>query len=336
MRKSIKNMGFLMSLVLMIVISVFLMCVCMCIGRYKISLTELFGILVCQDNNNTTVYNVLYHIRIPRIMVAYIIGMALACSGVAYQSLFNNRLVSPGILGVDAGACVGAGICILLGYNSVMISFCAFLMGTVSAFLAVTIQKLARSDSTSILVLAGIIVSALMNSAIGLIKYLADTHNKLASITFWIMGDLSGAELSDLYVLLPVTVLCLSIIYFFRWRLNAFSLGVRTATSLGINYKSESLLLILCATLLTSVSVSVAGSIGWVGLIIPNVARGIYGSDNKKIIPASILLGGIFMVVVDTLARSLSPTEIPLGIITGILGAITFLYIIIQKGQYVR
>lgn len=324
--------SFLLSMLILGVISVFVILICLCIGRYKISVNDVVAALLGNEVSNGTAWNVLFHIRIPRICVAYVIGVALAVSGAVYQTLFNNRLVSPGVLGVEAGACVGAGICILAGMSTLIISITSFALGVSSALLAVLIQRMSRSSSATTLVLAGVVVSALMNAVIGLIKYVADGENKLASITFWMLGDLSGAELSDLSYLLPIVVICTVVLFIMRWRLNALSLGEKEATSLGINYKTETVVVVMLATLLTSVSVSISGTIGWVGLIIPNVARSVWGSDNKRIIPASILLGGVFMVIVDTIARTIAPSEVPLGVITGFLGAITFVAILVKRG----
>lgn len=322
---------FFIYMIAIMFLSVIVIGICLCVGRYNISIAELISALL-GEQKQTTAYNILWHIRIPRICVSYVIGTALAVSGTVYQSLFNNRLVSPGLLGVEAGACVGAGICILLGAGAVLTSVVSFGFGIFAAILAVVIQRVSKSESATTLVLSGVIVSALMNANIGLIKYIADGKDKLASITFWMLGDLSGAELEDLYLLLPIVVVCSAFLYFMRWRLNALSLGEKEAKSLGINYKLETVLVISSATLLTSVSVCISGTIGWVGLIIPNIAKGLFGNDNKQIIPVSLLLGGIFMVIVDTLARTLSPSEIPLGIITGFLGAITYVVILVKKG----
>lgn len=305
---------------------------CLCIGRYQISLAELFEIIRYGDTgNHSSAYNVLMHIRFPRVFLAYLIGVALSVSGAAYQSMFNNRLISPGVLGVNAGACVGAGICILCGIGAVGTTLAAFSCGIGSAVLALLIQKVSKKNSSLVLVLAGVIVSALMNSLIGIIKYLADGENKLASITFWMLGDISGAELRHVVYIFPFVAICSGVLYMMGWRLNAIALGERDALSLGIDYVKARIAIIGCATLLTSVSVSISGSIDWVGLIIPNVARSLVGSDNQRMIPVTILLGGIFMTVVDTIARTVAPSEIPLGIITGLLGAATYFAIIVRK-----
>lgn len=322
---------FYISMLIIALVSFVIILACLCVGRYRISILELIDVLLAGETN-TTAYNILWHIRIPRVCISYVIGVALSVSGTVYQSFFNNRLVSPGLLGVEAGACVGAGICILLGAGAFVTSLTSFGFGIVAAVLAVIIQKIAKSDSITTLVLAGVVVSALMNACIGLIKYIADGENKLASITFWMLGDLSGAEMEDLFLLLPVVIVCTTFLIAIRWRLNALSLGEKEAMALGINYKVETAFVVAAATLLTSISVCISGTIGWVGLIIPNVARGLFGNDNKQTIPSSILLGGVFMVIVDTLARTLSPSEIPLGIITGFLGALTYVVILARKG----
>ena len=319
-------------IVLLSILSVIVMMICLCIGRYSLSIADLIDVLMhgkaCVSMSS---YNVLIHIRLPRIILSYLIGAALSVAGAAYQSLFNNRLISPGILGVDAGACVGAGICILNGIGMFGTTVTAFIFGLLAAGLSLLIQKITRKSSTLVLILAGMIVSALMNSAIGIIKYMADGENKLASITFWMLGDISGAELIHVKWMLPIVLLCTVILLLMGMRLNALSLGEKEAMSLGLDYKRNRIIIVCCSTMLTCISVSIAGSIDWVGLIIPNIVRSIFGCDNKQIIPFSILFGGIYMVIVDTLARTLSPSEIPLGIITGLFGAIVYAIIIVRK-----
>lgn len=311
-------------------VSIAVALICLCAGRYRFALKDVIFVFA-GDHASSTGYNVMKHIRIPRVLLSYLIGIALAVSGAAYQSLFHNRLISPGVLGVNSGACVGAGICILMGCGTVARVFFAFVFGIAAALLALGIQKISKNKSALVLVLAGIVVSALMNALIGIIKYMADGENKLASITFWMLGSIADAEISHVYFLLPFVIVCTGIILAMGWRLNAMSLGEREAMSVGINYKRERLIVICCSTLLTSVSISISGSIDWVGLIIPNIVRSLVGGDNRKILPLTILLGGIFMMIVDTLARSISPNEIPLGIITGLFGAIAYFFILISK-----
>ncbi len=325
-QKSIK--GYVIALMCL---SVVVIAGCLCIGRYPVNVHDLISLFDPNDTHNTAGYNVLIHIRIPRILLAYLIGVALSVSGAAYQSLFHNRLVSPGVLGVDAGACVGAGICILLGINTFGRTAIAFICGITAACLALLIQRFSKNKSALVLVLAGIVVSAFMNAIIGIIKYIADGENKLASITFWMLGSIVDAEIEQVYFLLPFVVVCTLILLIMAWRLNAMSLGEKEAMSVGINYRKERLLIICASTLVTSVAVSISGSIDWVGLIIPNIARNLVGSNNQRMIPITILLGGIFMTIVDTIARSISPNEIPLGIITGLFGAVAYFFILVSK-----
>lgn len=315
----------------LIVLSAITMSVCLLIGRYSIGFDKLSAFISGDLDSKDPAYNVLLHIRIPRILLSYLVGVALAVSGAAYQSLFQNRLVSPGVLGVNSGACVGAGICILLGAGAVVITITSFAFGVGAAVIALIIQKLSRSRSPLILVLGGISVSALMNSVMGIIKYIADGQNKLASITFWMLGSISSAEMEHIYLMLPTVLICTGAILIMSWRLNAMSIGEKEAMSVGINYRTERLIIICFSTFLTSVTVSISGSVDWVGLIIPNIARTITGSDNRKLIPIAALTGGIFMTVVDTAARSISVNEIPLGIITGLFGAIAYAFILIGK-----
>jgi len=175
-----------------------------------------------------------------------------------------------------------------------------------------------------------------MSSLVGLIKYLADNEMKLAEMTFWLLGDLSKVTMDDFYVLLPVVVVCSIITIVLSWRLNIISLGQKEAKSLGVNYKINFVLLIVVATILTAISVSVSGTIGWIGLVIPNITRLLIGSNNKKLIPISMLIGAIFMVIVDMLARSLAPNEIPLSVITGILGTPIFIFAIYKRRKEIR
>ena len=331
MKLNKSNRSVVYGIIILLFVSVITCGFCLCIGRYSIPPKDTISFLIGNLEHDTASFNVLYHIRIPRILLSYLIGIALSASGAAYQSLFHNRLVSPGVLGVNSGACVGAGICILMGTSIAVRTITSFSTGILAAFLALLIQKCAKNKSPIVLVLAGVVVSALMNSIIGIIKYIADGKNKLASITFWMLGSIADSEINQVYLLLPFVAVCCTVILLMSWRLNAMSLGEKEALSVGINYKAERLLIICCSTLLTSVTVSISGSIDWVGLIIPNISRSVVGSDNRKMLPITILLGGIFMTIVDTLARSISPNEIPLGIITGLFGSVIYFFILISK-----
>ena len=307
----------------------------MCVGRYGVSFVDVFKFFTGQQTDQTS-YNVMLYLRLPRTLIAVLVGIALTLSGAIYQSSFNNRLVSPDLLGVSSGASVGACFAILLGFSTVMISVFAFIVGFVTVFITLLIAKAFKNKSNVILILAGLAVGGVMSSLVGLIKYLADNEMKLAEMTFWLLGDLSKVKVEDFYVLLPVVVVCSVITIVLSWRLNIISLGQKEAKSLGVNYKVTFVLLIVVATILTAISVSVAGTIGWIGLVIPNITRLLIGSNNKKLIPISMLIGAIFMVIVDMLARSLAPNEIPLSVITGILGTPLFIFAIYKRRKEIR
>lgn len=321
---------FLVLLISLIVLLILTLFISLCVGRYSVKLSEVIGFLFNKSINQTS-YNVLKNLRIPRILVAMCVGCALSLSGTIYQSIFNNKLVSPDLLGVSSGASVGACFAILLGFSTALISIFAFIMGFIAVIFSLIIARIIKNKSNIVLILSGLAVGGLMSSLVGLMKYLADTEMKLAEMTYWLLGDLSGSKMSDFFVILPVLLVGLIIVTIWSHRLNIVSLGYKETKSLGINYKLTMKVMIVIATALTAVSVSISGTISWIGLVIPNIVRLIVGSNNKKVVPVSMFVGAIFMILVDTLARSISPNEIPLSIITGILGTPLFIYAICHR-----
>ena len=317
----------LISLTSILLLTVFLS---LCIGRYSVKFDEVLGYLFGKSINQTS-YNILKNLRVPRILVAMCVGCALSLSGTIYQSLFNNKLVSPDLLGVSSGASVGACFAILLGFSTALISIFAFVMGFVAVMLSLIIARIIKNKSNIVLILSGLAVGGLMSSFVGLMKYLADSEMKLAEMTYWLLGDLSGSKISNFFIILPVVVVGSVISILWSHKLNVVSLGYRDSKSLGVNYKLTMVVMIIVATALTAVSVSISGTISWIGLVIPNIVRLIVGSNNKKVVPVSMLVGAIFMIIVDTLARSISPNEIPLSIITGIIGTPLFIYAIYHR-----
>lgn len=304
--------------------------VSMCVGRYSISVSEVFRYFTGQEVADMSA-RVISYLRIPRTLIALLIGCALSVSGAVYQSVFNNRLVSPDLLGVSSGASVGACLAILLGLSAASISVFAFLTGFIAVTLTVLIAKIFKNKSSVVLILSGIAIGGLMSSCVGLMKYLADNELKLAEMTYWLLGDVSGTTMKDVYIMLPITLVFSVIAIVFSWRLNAVSLGEKEAITLGINYKATMTIMIISATVLTAGAVAVSGTVGWIGLVIPNVVRLMVGSDNRKVIPISMLLGSSFMIIVDMLARSIAPNEIPLSVITGVIGTPLFIYAIFKK-----
>ena len=331
--KSKRN--FIITLIVLSTVLVVLFFTSMCLGRYPTSIVDVFKFFTFQSVEDTS-KRVIEYLRLPRTLIALLIGASLAVSGAIYQSAFNNKLVSPDLLGVSSGASVGACLAILVGFSSALISVFAFIFGFIAVALTLIISKTFRNKSNIILILCGLAVGGLMSSLVGLMKYLADNEMKLAEMTFWLLGDLSNTTIKDFYVVLPVTVVGCALAIILSWRLNIVSLGAKESKSLGVNYKVTMTLLIIVATALTAVSVAIGGTIGWVGLVIPNIVRLFVGSNNRKVIPISMLAGSIMMIVVDTLARSIAPNEIPLSIITGILGTPIFVYAIFKRRREIQ
>lgn len=269
----------------------------------------------------------LFNLRLPRLLASLVLGMSLGAAGMVFQMLFSNPLVEPGFLGVSQGAAFGAAFCIVfLSGNAVAVQGLAMLFALVGLALSYLIaQRIHFGGWVLRLVLAGITVSALFSAALGLLKYMADPISQLPEITFWLLGSLSSVTWPKFLVIMPAVLLSLLVLFLFRWRINVLSLDDETAFSLGTAPRRERLVLLAVAVLATASVVSIAGMVGWVGLIVPHLARRLFGSNTELSLPASILVGGIFAVICDTLARTLLPGEIPLGILTSLIGAIIFL-----------
>ena len=321
---------FIISVLILSALIVILFFVSMSVGRYRIPFSDVIKYFTGQAIPELST-RVITYLRLPRTLLAALVGCALAVSGAIYQSAFNNKLVSPDLLGVSSGASVGACFAILLGLSGVFISLFSFVMGFIAVILTVLIAKIFKNKSNVVLLLSGIAVGGLMSSGVGLMKYLADDEMKLAEMTYWLLGDLSGTTMKEVWIMLPIVVASCGVTVLTSWRVNIVSLGAKESKALGINYKANMGILIGIATLLTAGAVSVSGTIGWIGLVIPNVVRLIVGSDNKKVLPLSMLSGAAFMIIVDMLARTLAPNEIPLSVITGIIGTPLFIYAIFKR-----
>jgi iron complex transport system permease protein len=307
------------------------------IGRYRIPIAQLMEIFIgkifgLQPTWTDTMETVLFHVRVPRILAALMVGAALATSGATYQGIFKNPMVSPDILGASAGAGFGAAIAILMSFGTIGVQISSFLFGIGAVILTYFISTIVgkKGNVVLVLVLGGMVVSTLFSSFTSITKYVADTDDKLPAITFWLMGGLSATSNQDVLILL--IPLCLGIvpIFLLRWRMNVLSFGEEEAQAMGINTKRIRLVLILCSTLLTASAVSVSGMIGWIGLIIPHIARLLVGPNYKNLLPISILTGGIFLLLVDDVARCAFNIEIPLGILTSLIGAPFFLYLLFR------
>ncbi|HWQ65173.1 MAG TPA: iron ABC transporter permease [Methanospirillum sp.] len=271
---------------------------------------------------------VVWDVRLPRAVAVILAGSGLAVSGATYQGVFRNPLVSESILGVSAGAGVGAALAILMDQGTSVIQLSAFVFGLLAVSMTFVISRVYRSNPTLVLVLAGIIVGGLFSAMISLLKFVADPYSKLPDIVFWLMGSFARASTANFILVVPVILIAMMVIVLLRWQLNVISMGDEEARSLGIDIRCFRPVVIVCSTLLTAAAVCIGGVIGWVGLIIPHISRMLVGPDHKDMIIASILLGGSYLLAVDTICRTLTYVEIPISIVTSILGAPLFLYLL--------
>jgi iron complex transport system permease protein len=275
-----------------------------------------------------TIQSVVLDVRLPRLLAGLLIGAGLSISGAAFQGLFRNPLVSPHILGVSAGAGFGAAIGILFFGNIFMVQLLSFLFGLLSVFLTYALSRTYRSTPVLMLVLAGIIIGALFSAATSLLKYIADPVNQMPSIVFWLLGSLNNVSNRDILVVGPIILLGGAGLLMIRWRINLLTMGEEDAKALGINTNRIRLIIILCATFISAAAVCISGIIGWVGLVIPHIGRLLVGPDNRRLLPVSALIGAIYLTGVDLIARTAMETEIPIGILTAIVGAPIFAYLL--------
>ncbi len=278
------------------------------------------------DINITDPERVLFLIRAPRVFVVMLVGAGLAVAGASYQGMFKNPLTSPDLLGASAGASLGACLALLWNWSGEGVQFAAFLGGLAAVGMAVWLNRLVDYDPTLGLVLAGILVSTLFQSGMSIVKLLADSNDKLPEITFWLMGSFNDITVRDALVVVPMALGFILLIVQ-SWKLNVLSFGDEEARAMGINTKRTRAIVILASTLLASASVAVAGIIGWIGLVIPHLARAVVGPNYRVLLPTSMLIGSAFLLLVDNLARLLLSVEIPIGILTSILGVPFFIFI---------
>ncbi len=307
------------------------------LGRYPVSPPELMkiilsGIIDIPQSWPDAAENVIFQIRLPRVLAAAIIGAALSIAGVSYQGMFQNPMVSPDILGASSGAGFGAALAILLGAGYMGISVAAFLFGLAAVMLAYGISRVSRINATLAMILAGMMIGSLFTSCTSFVKLVADTEQTLPAITYWLMGSLVSIKPQDVaFAIVPIIAGSVPL-FLLKWRMNLLTVGEEEAQAMGINTRALRLVVIVCATLLTASSVAISGMIGWVGLVIPHFCRMIFGYDYRKIIPASALFGATFLMVVDNIARLATTAEIPLGILTSFVGAPIFVYLILKGG----
>ena len=306
-----------------------------CVGAYPMGLKDVVAAFTGTAPPDAQATIVLFSIRLPRIAAALVLGGSLAAAGAVYQQIFRNPLVSPDILGVSTGSGLGAVLGIFMSLPVFGIQLMAFVGGLGAVGLVMLVASLVRrQDAVLVLVLSGIVIGALAGSVISLLKVLADPYDQLPAITFWLLGSLATVNMSDVASALPVALLALVPMILLRWKVDVLSMGDEEARALGVDVTKVRLALITCATLMTAAVVSFAGVVGWVGLIIPHFARMLIGPGFVRLMPAAILIGAAFMLVVDTLARTVSVTEVPLGILTAVIGAPIFV-ILLARGRRV-
>jgi iron complex transport system permease protein len=304
------------------------------IGPFRLPPRQLIAFLAAKATGAASPLSapaeaVLLQIRLPRVLAAAAIGAALAGSGAAYQSLFRNPLVSPDILGVSSGAAFGAVIGIFLSLPVIGIEAASFAGGLAAVAIAYGIAAAIRGrDMVLVLVLAGVVIGALFGAGVGLLKYLADPYNQLPAITFWLLGSLAAADARDLASLLPAVAIGLVPLALLRWRIDVITLGDEEATALGLDTRVLRIIVIAAATLMTATAVAASGIIGWVGLVVPHLARLVVGPAFTRLLPVSALFGACYLLAVDTVARNIGSVELPLGILTAALGTPVFLWLL--------
>ncbi|WP_047679022.1 MULTISPECIES: iron ABC transporter permease [Xenorhabdus] len=305
------------------------------LGRYSVPFLTVIQILTDSlsgiqgsGDYSRTAENVVLYVRLPRVLIAALAGAGLAVSGAALQGIFRNPLVGPQIIGVSSGAALGGALAILL-FSSMLITISfAFIGGFIAIMLVFMLGSNRYGSRLLMLILAGVIINAFFSALISLITCFADPNNTLQSIIFWLMGSFASATYFKLWILLPVILIAVSLIFALRFRINVLSLGEENAQALGMSVTPTRWLILLCVTLITSATVAISGTIGWVGLIIPHMARILVGHDHRILLPTSAIIGGIYMIGVDTLARCITHAEIPLSVITALIGAPAFALLI--------
>jgi len=304
-----------------------------CVGRYYVSPAEVvqsfwMAISGTDMGIDDQTFSVVMNLRFPRALQGLLVGASLAVSGACFQSLFRNPLVSRGMLGVSNGAGFGAALSILLFNSMVMTSLFSFGFGVLAVILAYLVGKVSGGTPTITLVLGGTIIQSIFSALLSLLKYIADPYSELPAITFWLMGGMGSTETRELiFSSIPMLIGIIGMVLF-RWRLNVLSMGDREAKTLGLNVGLNKGIVIGFATLATAGAVCISGVIGWVGLVVPHMCRMVIGSDNKWLVPAAISIGACFMVFVDTICRTITGAEIPLGIVTAIVGGPFFIYLL--------
>ncbi len=321
---------------LMILLTAILIIICitaLMLGQLRIPPMTILEILASrvfpiEPTWEPTLESVLFDVRLPRLLAGLLVGAGLSISGAAFQGLFRNPLVSPHILGVSAGAGLGAALAILFFSSILAIQVLSFTFGLAAVLMTVGLARVYRTTPVLMLVLSGIIVGALFSACTSLLKYIADPLNNMPSIVFWLLGSLNNASNKDLAIVGPVILSGIIILLLIRWRINLLAMGEENARALGVDTGRLTALIIICSTMISAASVSISGIIGWIGLVIPHIGRLLVGPDNKRLLPVVALVGASYLITVDTIARTAMESEIPIGILTALVGAPIFAYLL--------
>ena len=309
----------------------------LCVGRIPLAPVEVLRSIAAhlgagyELNANTE--QVLWSMRFPRILLALLTGAGLAVSGCAFQSLFSNPLATPDTLGVASGSSFGAALAILIGWGILGVQALALIFGVVALGLSYLAGR-GRGRGMNTIILAGIMIGSLFTALVSLVKFVADTESQLPAITSWLMGSLNSASYTTLTMGAPLILIGLVVVYLLRWRLNILPLPEDEARTSGVSLRGLRIVTILCATAMTAACVSMCGQVGWVGLLVPHICRMRFGSNHLSLVPASVSLGAAFMVVVDTLARTLTAASIPISVLTAIIGAPFFILLLRRSGGW--
>ncbi len=330
-----KRLPSFLAAVILILLPVVAAIVCLGIGRYSLSVNETVDILFSGFTDKAvdkTGYTVVFNVRLPRIILAAVVGAGLSCAGAAFQGLFSNPLATPDTLGVASGASFGAVLALLIGGGLIAVQLSALAFGLLSCFITYSLSRRNGKNSIVMIVLAGMVISAVFEALVSLLKYIADPEEELPVITYWLMGSMSRATYNNLIMGVPFILVGTIVIYALRWRLNILSLNDDEASSLGMNVQIMRIVFIAAASMITASCVSMCGQVGWMGLLVPHIARMIGGNNNRSVIPISAGAGAFLMIVMDTFARSATSAEIPISILTAIIGAPVFIILLRKTG----
>ncbi len=335
-KKEHGSLSFLLSTGILTVFLVLLFFLSFMIGTYPINAGTVWDVLRSSFMNVTPYWEsaaekVIFQVRIPRILLAVFTGGTLAVSGASYQTLFKNPMVSPDLLGVSAGAGFGAALAMIFDGNWSEIQLSSLVFGLLAVVLTYGLASACGKAEITSLVLSGMVLSSLFQALLSVVKTYADTDSQLPSITFWLMGSLGKGDMADVSLMIPASLVCLAVLFLLRNQIDVLSTGEEDAAALGVNVRLISLAVILCSTFMTVISVSICGMIGWVGLVVPHIARLFTGARYSRLITISFLIGSAFLLLIDNVIRGISSVELPLGVLTALIGTPVFAILLLRS-----